>query len=197
MPPPPSLPLGAHDEIAAHRAEQWNPFRPRSRPALRLSFPRNKCHFSIRTLNATLKRIFFRRPASGGRALVHQTATPWSARSTGVPARHLRRSIVGAGKCAVARGGSIFCKIFEPAAALAPPMDIKAGMAGANGMTRSGKKLLRNSGRCCAPHPPCTDLIVPPGHPLPGRDARFDGAHPRTGVYTKSTIDVLYNSYYN
>src|SRR5262249_53350993 len=22
------------------------------------------------------------------------------------------------------------------------------------------------SGRCCAPHPPCIDLIDPPGHPL-------------------------------
>ena len=25
------------------------------------------------------------------------------------------------------------------------------------------------SGRCCAPHPPCIDLIDPPGHPLSGR----------------------------
>src|SRR5262249_4752105 len=25
------------------------------------------------------------------------------------------------------------------------------------------------SDRCCAPHPPCIDLIDPPGHPLSGR----------------------------
>jgi hypothetical protein len=31
------------------------------------------------------------------------------------------------------------------------------------------KSALPISDRCCAPHPPCIDLIDPPGHPLSGR----------------------------
>jgi hypothetical protein len=101
-----------------------------------------------------------------------------------VPAHHWRPSIVGGGNAPWLGAGQYFVKIFEPAAALAP--HIKADMAGANRLTRSGKKLLRDSGRCCAPRPPCTDLIVPPGHPLPGRASLRVMTHAFTAPSTAS-----------
>src|SRR6266436_1002705 len=75
-----------------------------------------------------------------------------------------------AGKCVMGRIGSTFSKNIEPSAEAATPMSVETNIPGLD----RPKRKLPISDRCCAPHPPCIDLIDPPGHPLSGR-AHFWG----------------------
>src|SRR5260370_39771361 len=60
---------------------------------------------------------------------------------------------------------NIFKKNIEPSAQAATPMSVETNIPDLD----RPKKESCISDRCCAPHPPCIDLIDPPGHPLSGR----------------------------